>query len=72
MSASASDRSESTFSSGSSVVRAALRIWSTPLFLPTKISHAVGSRGGPLSGQVRIALRQASWNASSAVSRSRK
>jgi hypothetical protein len=24
-----------------------------PLLRPTKISHAVGSRGGPLSGQVR-------------------
>ena len=39
---------------------------------PTKISHAAGSRGGPFCGQVFRARRQASWNASSARSRSRK
>ena len=39
---------------------------------PTKISQAAGSRGGPLCGQVFSARRQASWKASSAVSRSRK
>ena len=39
---------------------------------PTMISQAAGSRGGPFCGQVFSARRQASWNASSAVSRSRK
>ena len=39
---------------------------------PTKISQAAGSRGGPFCGQFFSARRQASWKASSAVSRSRK
>jgi hypothetical protein len=36
------------------------------------ISQAAGSRGGPFSGQAFSARKQASWKASSAVSRSRK
>ncbi len=48
------------------------RSWSTAVLRPTKMSQAAGSRGGPFTGQVFSARRQASWKASSAVSRSRK
>ena len=45
----------------------ARRTASMPLLRPTKISHALGSRGGPLERQVSSALRLAFWNASSAA-----
>jgi hypothetical protein len=48
------------------------RAASMPVLRPTKINQAAGSRGGPFFGQVFKARRQAFWNASSAVSRSRK
>ena len=54
------------------VVRLCLRTPSSAALRPTRISQAVGSRGGPFSGQLFRARRQASWKASSARSMSRK
>ena len=48
------------------VCLAARRTASMPTLRPTMMSQAAGSRGGPFSGQVFSARRQASWNASSA------
>ena len=48
------------------------RVSSSEALRPTKISQASGSRGGPFTGQVFSARSDASWNASSARSRSRK
>ena len=64
--ASRSSRSDSVSSGGSAVLRASRRTASSAALRPTKISQAAGSRGRPLSGQLRSALRLASWKASSA------
>jgi len=69
---SASPRSEIASSSGSASCFLLRRRSSIATLRPTMMKPGAGSRGGPFCGQLLRARRQASWNASSAVSRSRK